>query len=373
MNHSRGSHSRASVSSGGELPEDGDENEREVTEAIARTTEEVDKEESSSEDETLTNNDRVSKNLKRSVQKQKGLLRTGRIVGEKGKPSQIVQDAHLSHRANAQAIPTLRSIRITPNEWNDKNFVKRLTDQLKKTCADVGEDDETPENIPGFEDPDSARDYYLAFAEEFLGEVMPGRVPNLSTVYGATSTALPKPKPLKTQTAVVEKAAKKKTVDKSKPVPQAKKVQSGDVDMNVDPTVKKTKDLLDVVTKFHIATKKPVDLLGILIDKVSFQTSVQNFFCFSFLLKDNCVRMYLDDNNLPVCTPLRIPKEREGSNSQNMEEAEEEDEEMPMEDVPDPVLLDEDKFQTIMVNLTHDHWKSLVQAMHSGTQTIEDS
>lgn len=43
MNRSRGSHSRASVGSGGELPEDGDENEREVTEAIARTTEEVDK------------------------------------------------------------------------------------------------------------------------------------------------------------------------------------------------------------------------------------------------------------------------------------------------------------------------------------------
>ena len=94
--------SQSVVASENGVIEDGDANEREVTEALVQTTKEVDQEDSSSEDETLKNNDRVSKNLEKSVHKQKRLLKTGRIVGEKGKPSQIVQDAHLSHRANAQ-------------------------------------------------------------------------------------------------------------------------------------------------------------------------------------------------------------------------------------------------------------------------------
>ena len=236
---------------------------------------------------------------------------------------------------------------------------------MKNKCADP--EDETPvDALPGFNDPESAKAYFSSFLEDYLGEVMPGRVPDLSAVYGAVSTAPPKPKPVKTQTTTA--TSKKKPADKSKPVPEAKRLQAGDVDLNVDPTVKRTRDLLDVVVEFYTFAKQPVDLISILIDRESFQKSVQNFFCFSFLLKDNFVRMYLDENKLPVCTPLKIPKRREGNNSQNELE---EDEEMIMEDVPDPVLLSENKYQTVMMNLTHADWKAIVEAKYPGTQNIE--
>jgi hypothetical protein len=77
-----------------------EEGQKEVGDAISAVDKEMDQDDSSGAEEGEDGNARVTRRLQKTVFRQKRLLEVGELVGEKGKPSQIVQDAHLSFRAN---------------------------------------------------------------------------------------------------------------------------------------------------------------------------------------------------------------------------------------------------------------------------------
>jgi anti-sigma28 factor (negative regulator of flagellin synthesis) len=213
------------------------------------------------------------------------------------------------------------------------------------------------------DDVETAITFFRTLVEDFLGECPAGLVPDLSTVYGAISTVAAKTKRAKSPEASQEA---RKAKDKDRELPQVvRKLQAAEMDANIDPTMQRVGELNAGIQEMFLAhDRKPICLMRLLIDRRSFQKTVQNFFCFSFLLKDDAVRVYLDEAQLPVCTPVRLLHETgadepigEGQNG----------EEMQIEEVPDPTLnrAEENKFQTIMMNLTETSWKDLVQTFYA--------
>lgn len=193
------------------------------------------------------------------------------------------------------------------------------------------------------------------FVDEFANETIPGLVPNLTVVHGALDVVIPKPKPKPSQPT-----QKIKPAEREKPQ-MLKKLQAAEMDASVDPTMQRVGELYEFIQTTYGRMRKPFCVMSLLVDPYSFQKTVERFFCFSFLLKDAKVRMFLDEHHLPVCTPVEIPKAGSTERSVN---ADGEDMEEEMEKVPDPTRdrTAEDKFQIVMMNLTEDSWKELVKA-----------
>ncbi|OQV20255.1 hypothetical protein BV898_05807 [Hypsibius exemplaris] len=355
--------------------EDGDADEdavkKEVDDALTAMTNEIDRDDSSASDEEENQQERLRKKLDRSVQKQKHLLKTGQLVGAKGKPSQVVQDAHLSSRANTQTIPAIRSIRISRSIWNGKIFTKRLLGLLTRHCLNPDDVEECDGNDAAAMDSDLdvATAFCRTFTDDLLSECPAGLVPDYNTVYGALSTAAVKAKVSKPPTQSSQEAKKATAAARAanKELPKVmKKLQAAELDANIDPTMQRVEQLDRTIKDMFLAhERKPIDLMGLLIDRESFQATVQNFFCFSFLLKDNNVRMFLDETKLPVCMPVQIPRERQPDDADD--DADGADTMgVIMETVPDPTVNrgEEDKFQTIMMSLTEASWRMLVETLY---------
>ena len=75
---------------------------RKVSSKLMEVSKRIEEDDSNESDDGNNPDVRLKRSLQKNVDNQKLLLETGRLVGAKGKPSQIVQDAHMSNKANTQ-------------------------------------------------------------------------------------------------------------------------------------------------------------------------------------------------------------------------------------------------------------------------------
>ncbi|XP_055328779.1 EP300-interacting inhibitor of differentiation 3-like [Paramacrobiotus metropolitanus] len=340
----RGETSRVDVTEPTVIAEEDDEEIEdllhEVTDDIQHGEREVDDMDVDAEEPV--GQDRISGQLRSSLATQKKSYRLGQLVGKKGTPSQIVLDARLTSRLNTLTMKPISEIRPTPSIWNAKVFSKRLREILLIRSRSADEEDDEPADDEKLQ-LDLKR--MKLFVDDFASQIAPGLAPNLTVVYGAYSTAPPKPKPTKTTQAT----QKEKDKEPKEPAQVVKKLKTTEMSASLDPTMERVNKLYEYIQNIYSQNRTQMDVMSILVDRESFPKTVENFFCFSFLLKDNKVRMFLDDHSLPVCTPVETSKP--GA-----------DDDESMEVVPDPVgdKAADDKFQIIMMDLTESSWKKLV-------------
>ncbi|GAV07984.1 hypothetical protein RvY_17751 [Ramazzottius varieornatus] len=288
----------------------------------------------------------AEESLRQVIAHEKELLQVGEIVGQKGRPRQVVSDAALNERLGIISTTTIRSIRIRKSTWNSKIFSKFLINQVSPDTLE--EDSDTEE--PGQKDQNSG-DIYVSLVD-LLRSVQPGLAPDLSTIYGSYATSKEGKSPLsKAQTQKREAVKKEKGGPKKvRKVEQAEKVVLDGASVSTDHTMDRIIQLSQTLMEVFLETQKPVSLLRLCVDPESFTKTVENFFCFSFLIRDEKASLFLDDDQIPVCCPVGAAGEEDDGLEQLVRTCSQ-------------TNAGEDSFRQLMVSLTEDSWKSLVQTM----------
>lgn len=102
-----------------------------------------------------------------------------------------------------------------------------------------------------------------------------------------------------------EKRKQIKRKDKDAPTKAITPTTVNSIGDSSETTTEEVEEILKVLKKIYIGNEKePICYFEFVTDPDSFSHTVENMFHVSFLVKDGVVKIYLDDDNLPVIEPV---------------------------------------------------------------------
>ncbi|XP_067125777.1 EP300-interacting inhibitor of differentiation 3 [Centruroides vittatus] len=177
-------------------------------------------------------------------------------------------------------------------------FAEKLISYLRPNRIDTDEGGGSEQPCP------LLSEHWIEFGKQFHPLI--NKSPSFHYIYGSFEIG-------DVQAKGKRKPMKKK--DKDAPTKAITPTTVNSLGSNNETTTEEVEEILKLLQKLYVKNKhEPICYFEFVTDPESFSHTVENMFHVSFLVKDGVVKIYLDDDNLPVIEPiLQQNKESTGS------------------------------------------------------------